>query len=80
MQQIDFEEAERVLSAPTLVELSVNDLRILVGALDGLTYFETIQSEDYLDPDGIRLRARLKANYEKIVQDKFPPREFLQVT
>jgi len=67
MVEIDPQTRDTILSTPTVLELSVNELRILVDALDGLSYFGCTDGEAYLDDDGLKQRARLKREYDDLV-------------
>jgi len=53
----------RKLGKPIGLDLSVNDLRILIGCLRALEYWSCADDEPYLDPDGIRLKERLEKLY-----------------
>lgn len=70
MRQLDPDEIERILSTPTVAELTLNDLRILVGALNALEYFGAAHGECYLDSEGRDLRSRLEKKYTALAQDK----------
>ena len=70
MRQLDIEEIEQILATPTVAELTVNDLRILIGALNALVYFGLAHGEEYIDADGLALRARLEKRYTTLVRDK----------
>jgi len=70
MRQLSVEEIEQILDTTTVAELTINDLRILVGALNALEYFGAAQGEDYIDADGLELRARLEKRYTTLVEDK----------
>ena len=80
MRELEFERKEQVLSAPVDLELSVNDLRILVNALDAMVYFGNEHGEEYLDTDGKELRARLKSNYEEMVKTLFGRNRFTLIS
>ncbi len=69
MVEVDPDTMENILSAPIVLELSINDLRILVDALDGLNYFCCTDGEAYLDEDGYKLRERVKKEYEAAVNE-----------
>lgn len=64
MQQTSIEETERILASPMDIELTINDIRILIGSLDAMAYFGQLHGEEYLDEDGYILAARLKTLYE----------------
>ena len=46
------------------LELSANELRILVGCLRAIEYQMKADDEPYLDPDGLALKARLESRYQ----------------
>ena len=45
------------------VELSLNDLRILVGCFNALEYQSELDGETYLDPDAKTLHEKLESLY-----------------
>jgi hypothetical protein len=63
MQNAGFFEMERTLKKPIGLDLSVNDLRIIVGCFSALAYWARIDDEAYLDPDGWKLKERLEGLY-----------------
>lgn len=69
MVEVDPDTMENILSMPFVLDLSVNDLRILVDALDALNYFCCTDGEAYLDADGHKLRDRVKKEYESAVNE-----------
>jgi hypothetical protein len=52
-----------ILKKRTRLELSLDEVRIIVGCLKAVTYQSEIDDEPYLDPDGLALKARLEALY-----------------
>ncbi len=56
-------EKLEVLHHRQTVELSLNDLRILVGCFNALAYQAEVDGEGYLDADAIALKERLQALY-----------------
>jgi hypothetical protein len=46
------------------VDLSLNDLRILVGCMRALAYQSELEGEQYLDVDAQALQKRLESLYE----------------
>jgi hypothetical protein len=56
-------EMERILKNPVDLELTVNDLRLIVSCFDAVAYLAKIDGECYLDPDGWALKERLEGLY-----------------
>ena len=52
-----------VLRALKSVELSLNELRVLVGCLKAIAYQSELDGEDYLDEEARALQARLESLY-----------------
>lgn len=63
MKQATILEMTRKLGKQLCLDLSLNDLRILVGCLRALEYWSREDDEPYLDSDGIRLKERLEGLY-----------------
>jgi hypothetical protein len=63
MNKGDILEIERRLSKPVGLELSVNDLRIIVGCFSALAYWSEVYDEAQLDPEGLMLKDRLEGLY-----------------
>ena len=64
-------EAEKDLEAldrRVVVELTANDLRILLGCLRAIEYQMIVDNEPYLDRDGLALEAKLKRLYQLALQ------------
>ena len=58
-----------VLKLRKSVELSLNDLRIMVGCFKALAYQSEIDGEQYLDVDALALQKRLESLYETSLRD-----------
>jgi hypothetical protein len=56
-----------VLRKPAKVDLSVNDLRILVNCMKAIEFQSQADDEPYLDDEGVSLRRRLEKSYERIL-------------
>jgi hypothetical protein len=54
---------ERILKKPVDIDLSVNDLRLIVSCFNAVAYLAKIDDESYLDPDGWALKERLEGLY-----------------
>ncbi len=52
-----------ILKQRRAVELSLNDLRILVGCFNALAYQSMVDGESYLDADALALKDRLQSLY-----------------
>jgi hypothetical protein len=63
MNNSEILDMERTLSRPISLDLSLNDLRIMVGCFNALAYWARRDDEPYLDPDGRRLKERLDGLY-----------------
>jgi hypothetical protein len=63
MQNVEILEMERTLKKSVELDLSVNDLRIIVGCFSALAYWARLDDEAYLDPDGWKLKERLEGLY-----------------
>jgi len=59
-----------VLHARVRLDLSVNELRIVVGCFKAIAHQMEIENEPYLDGDGIALKTRLESLYEKTLEDE----------
>lgn len=73
--QKDAEDAKpgldlEILKRRVRLDLSVNDLRIIVGCFLGIAYQMKTDDEAYLDVDGVELKKRLESLYEKEVEKK----------
>ncbi len=69
MRQLSPDEIEQILATTTVADLTLNDLRILLGALNAMVYFGAAHGEDYIDSDGLELRARLEKKYSNLLRD-----------
>lgn len=63
MRNQEILDMEHTLSKPIGLDLSVNDLRIIVGCFNALAYCARCDDEPYLDPDGWKLKERLEGLY-----------------
>lgn len=57
-----------VLARPIRLDLSLNDLRILVGCFRALAWQAEADDEPYLDADGIELMQKLELAYRKSLE------------
>jgi hypothetical protein len=61
-----------VLGKPVVVDLNVNDLRIIVGCFRAVAYLAEIEGEAYLDAESIALHERLETLYQQAVAHEEP--------
>ncbi len=59
---------DRMLARSATMTLTLNDVRILMNALDALEYFGKEDNECYIDEEGLELRARLQATYAGLMR------------
>ncbi len=60
-------EADRkldLLDTRVKLNISINDLRIVVNSFRALAYQMELEDEPYLDADGLRLKERLESTYK----------------
>jgi hypothetical protein len=58
-----------ILKERTRLELSLNEIRIIVGCLNAVAYQATIDDEPYLDPDALDLKTRMESLYGTLLED-----------
>lgn len=68
MQTLEAESKLEILKSRTRVDLSLNDIRILLGCFNAVAYQAKIDDEPYLDADAIGLRSKLELLYEKLLK------------
>ena len=56
-----------ILSEPIELDLSLNDLRIMVNCMKAVEYQMSIDDETYLDDDARALKKRLEGTYERTI-------------
>ena len=56
-----------ILSEPIQLDLSLNDLRIMVNCMKAVEYQMSIDDETYLDDDTRALKKRLEGTYEQTI-------------
>jgi hypothetical protein len=66
---LDIEKSLKALDRRVKLNISINELRILVGCLRAIEYQMMADDEPYLDPEGLALKARLSSLYEKMLRD-----------
>ena len=68
MQTLEAEKKLEILKSRTPVDLSLNDLRILLGCFNAVAYQAKLDDEPYLDADAIDLRNKLESLYQKLLK------------
>jgi hypothetical protein len=63
-------DIETALRQNVDLDLSLNDLRIIVGCIGAVSYMAEADDEPYLDPDGRKLMERLQGLYRDQIQNK----------
>lgn len=58
-----------ILRKRTRLDLSLNEIRIIVGCLRAVAYQAEIDDEPYLDHDALELKTRLESLYTKLVRE-----------
>ena len=58
-----------ILKARRRIDLSLNDIRIIVGCLGAVAYQGELDNESYLDADAQELQKKLEALYAKALKD-----------
>ncbi len=63
MTTFSISEMDRILKKSLNLDLNLNDLRIIVESLNAVAYWANVDDEEYLDPDGWKLKERLEGLY-----------------
>ncbi len=58
-----------LLKQPLRLDLQLNDLRIIVNCFKAVAYQMEIDGEEYLDSDGLALKAKLEKTYGSILAE-----------
>ena len=67
IQALDAEKKLEILKKRTRLDLSLNDIRIIVGCFNAVAYQAEIDDEPYLDPDALELKTKLESLYTKLL-------------
>jgi hypothetical protein len=67
MPVMDSEKRLKVLEKRTTLNLSMNDLRIVLGCFNAVAYMAGIDDETYLDSEALDLRSRLESLYKRLL-------------
>jgi hypothetical protein len=70
MKSTEARNIETALRQSVELDLSLNDLRIIVGCIGAVSYMAEADDEPYLDPDGRKLMERLQGLYRDQIQNK----------
>ena len=68
-QVLDLEKKLEILKKQTRLDLSLNDIRIIVGCFNAVAYQAEVDDEPYLDLDALELKTRLESLYTKILRE-----------
>ena len=68
MQILEAESKLEILKNRTRLDLSLNDIRILLGCFNAVAYQAEVDDEQYLDSDALELKHRLESLYEKLLK------------
>jgi hypothetical protein len=74
MQTAELTRMVDALKSPVRLDLSVNELRIIVGCFRAVAYLAETEGEPYLDVEATELHKKLEALYEKKLSEKDPRR------
>lgn len=69
MQMLGAEKKLEILKKRTRLELSLNDIRIIVGCFNAVAYQAQIDDEPYLDPDAFELKKKLETLYARLLRE-----------
>jgi hypothetical protein len=67
MRVMDSAKELKVLENRTTLDLSLNDLRIVLGCFNAVAYMAGIDDETYLDSEALDLRSRLESRYKRLL-------------
>jgi hypothetical protein len=68
-QVLDAEKKIEILKKKARLDLTLNDIRIILGCFRAVAYQEEIDDEPYLDGDAIALKDRLELLYAKLLKE-----------
>jgi hypothetical protein len=69
MQVTDSEKKLEILKKKTSLDLSLNELRMIIGCFRAVAYQAKIDDEPYLDLEALELKSRLEALYSKLLNE-----------
>jgi hypothetical protein len=70
MKSTQAREIETTLRQSVELDLSLNELRIIVGCIGAVHYLAEAEDEPYLDTDGKKLMERLQGLYRDYIENK----------
>jgi hypothetical protein len=70
MQVLDAESKLEILKKRARLDLSVNDIRIILGCFRAVAYQSEIDDESYLDQDAVELKKKLESLYLKLLKEQ----------
>jgi hypothetical protein len=69
MQTVETGEKKlEILRKPLKLDLSVNDLRIMVGCFRAVAYLMQMDDEPYLNADALELQEKLERKYDRLLR------------
>jgi hypothetical protein len=68
MQLLDVETKLEILKKKARLDLSINDIKIIVGCFRAVAYQSEIDDELYLDQDSVELKKKLESLYLKLLK------------
>ncbi len=69
MEAVEAGKKLEILKKKTRLDLTLNELRIIVGCFRAVAYQAERDDEQYLDKDAVDLKARLESLYAKLLKD-----------
>jgi hypothetical protein len=69
IQAVESEEKLEMLNRHLQLDLSVNDLRIMVGCFKAVAYLMKMDDEPYLDADALELQKKLERKYHGLLNE-----------
>ena len=69
MQLLDAETKLEILKKKARLDLSINDIKIILGCFRAVAYQSEIDDELYLDQDGVELKKKLESLYLKLLKE-----------
>jgi hypothetical protein len=73
MPAVGTEKKLSFLKTRECVDLSLNDIRIIVGCFRAVAYREEVDNEEYLDADSLELKQRLEILYNESLKELGAP-------
>jgi hypothetical protein len=67
IDSVEPEEKLDILHRTLLLDLRMNELRIMVGCLRAVSYLMAVDDEPYLDSDALALQEKLEQKYSRLL-------------